>query len=407
MELRALCLNVGGRADERIPYTLDKYRGNPYDVYCFLETMWEEGSWGNVSFHGYMAHHCTRPAPIVRTAGRPSGGITVLLREDSPILGASTPVRVRMDASTGIVGVTSDVHALTIAFCYFSPPNSTVYESGLVDGQYLQALYDCMHEAVGAGRQVLCMGDLNIRVGESTDDVEGVPTDIGPVSGLVGTVADNVPATRTSQDSTTDTRAEGFMLGLHTCGCVLLNGRAPGDEEGRSTCFVNGGSSVVDYGIVSADLYDSVRSFRVLERDGEVESKDHAALAVCINMQHALQVAAPTGTRCPKTLRPRGSQRQAYLEALRSREAELVSLQASVEAGTTSWGDAVARLVTITRSAALDSMGRPVGQHAPGSHAPWFNPACKHARDTFRAAWLAWWRASQQQLGPGDGGWVA
>lgn len=204
MELKVLCLNVGGRADERIPFTLDKYRSNPYDMYCFLETMWEEGGWGNVHFNGYLAHHCTRPRPVIRAPGRPSGGVTVLLREDSPVLGASTPVRVRMDASTGIVGITSDSHALTIAVCYFSPPNSAVYESGLVDGQYLQALFDCMHEAVGAGRQVLCLGDLNIRVGELTDDVAGVPMDAGPVAGLAGPVANSVPAARQSQDKKVD-----------------------------------------------------------------------------------------------------------------------------------------------------------------------------------------------------------
>ena len=400
MELRALCINVGGRADERIPFILDQHRGNPYDMYCFLETMWEQGSWGNVSFHGYQAHHCTRPAPIVRTAGRPSGGITVLLREDSPILGASTPVRVRMDASTGIVRVTSERHALTIAVCYFSPPNSNVYASGLVDGQYLQALYDYMHEATAAGRHVLCLGDLNIRVGELSDDVEGVPMDAGPVAGLGATVTGAVPAVRRSEDRTVDSHAEGLMLGLNSCGCVLLNGRAPGDESGLHTCFVNGGCSVVDYGIVSAGLFASVRSFRVLDRQGELESKDHAALSVCVNMQQALQATAPAGARCPRTLRPRGQQRREFVEALNSREAELANLQAAVDTGTVSWGDAVTQLVAITRAAAEETLQPNGGSQQAGSHAPWFTSDCTQARDAFKAAWHAWWVASQQNLAP-------
>ena len=399
MELRALCLNVGGRADERIPCTLQKHRAHPYDMYCFLETMWEEGGWGNVSFHGYIAHHCTRPAPLVRTAGRPSGGITVLLREDSPVLGAETPVRVRLDASTGIVGVTSEACALTIAVCYFSPPDSRVYESGLVSDQYLQALYDCVHGALGEGRQVLCLGDFNIRVGELCDDVEGVPMDAGPVAGLAGPVASNVPATRQSQDKKVDSHALGLMLGLNACGGVVLNGRAPGDEEGQCTCFVNEGRSVVDYGIVSSGLYESVRSFCVLPREGEVESKDHAALSVCLDLQNALQVAAPAGARCPKTLRPRGDRRRDYVEALQGREAELAALRQGVEDGTVSWGVAVDKLLALTRAAALEALGTTSPQ-VPGSHAPWFTPDCVQTRDAFRAAWRAWWQASEQQADP-------
>jgi hypothetical protein len=46
--------------------------------------------------------------------------------------------------------------------------------------------------------------------------------------------------------------------------------------------------------------------FRVLGREGEVESKDHAALSVCIDLQHALQVAAPGGPVAPKRLGPQG-----------------------------------------------------------------------------------------------------
>lgn len=43
---RAFSLNIGGRADDRIPYHLEQHRGNPFDVYCFEETMWEEGGVG-------------------------------------------------------------------------------------------------------------------------------------------------------------------------------------------------------------------------------------------------------------------------------------------------------------------------------------------------------------------------
>ena len=257
-----------------------------------------------------------------------------------------------------------------------------------------------MHEALGAGRQVLCLGDLNIRVGELGDDVAGVPMDAGPVAGLAGPVVGSVPAARQSQDRKVDSHALGLMLGLNACGCVVLNGRAPGDTEGKCTCFSSRGRdvvgcSVVDYGIVSAGLYESVRDFSVLPRQGELESQDHAALSVRLDLQRALQVTAPGGVRCPRTLRPQGDRRRDYVEALQGREAALAALQARVEAGTISWGDAVDQLLALTRAAALDTAGTSSRQ-PPGSHAPWFTPACTQARDGFRAAWLAWWQAKQQ-----------
>jgi hypothetical protein len=84
--------------------------------------------------------------------------------------------------------------------------------------------------------------------------------DAGPAAGFAGLPAGSIPAARASQDSRVCAGALSFLLGLNSCGCVLLNGRAPGDLPGKATCFKHGGSSVVDYGVVSDDLFSSVRS---------------------------------------------------------------------------------------------------------------------------------------------------
>lgn len=395
---RAFSLNIGGRADDRIPYHLEQHRGSPFDVYCFEETMWEEGGWGNVNFDGYIAHHCTRPVPLVRTRGRPSGGVTVLLRESSPYVGAGSQIRVRRDASTGIVLVHNDTYALTLAACYFSPANSNVYATGQVSDQYLQALFGHAHAARAAGHEFLVLGDLNVRTGCLQDDVDGVPMDAGPVAGLDGPPADQVPAHRVSQDSTVSAEAMSLLLGLNTCGCVLLNGRAPGDPTGKATCYKNGGSSVVDYGIVSAGLYPSVMSFIVRDPDG-VGSQDHAALTVSINLQRALQHNQGVGARCARTLRPVGGGRERFVQELQSREADLVVIKAAVEAGTTAWGDAVSQLLQVTQECAKSVCG-PVAPRAPGSHAPWFDESCMEARDELRVAWVALWQGRRSQFTP-------
>ncbi len=41
------------------------------------------------------------------------------------------------------------------------------------------------------------------------------------------------------------------------------NGRITGDESGKCTCFVNGGSSLVDYMVASPTLFDCATSLVV------------------------------------------------------------------------------------------------------------------------------------------------
>jgi hypothetical protein len=120
--VRGLCLNLGGQASIRIPDLLHIYeqRVPQLDFYVFLETFWEAGGWGSLTFPGFHAHHCTRPERIPGRNGRASGGITFLLRASSGVLGSPT-VRVRSNPEVGIVWVEVDEYAITFALCYFSP----------------------------------------------------------------------------------------------------------------------------------------------------------------------------------------------------------------------------------------------------------------------------------------------
>lgn len=400
MPFRALCVNVGGRASNRIPYVLEQHAG--LDVYCFLETMWQDGGWGELDFDGYYAYHCTRPAPLVAGQGRPSGGITVLIRETSPL--AASTLRVKMDATAGIATIASEVFALTMVFCYFAPSGSAVYRHGLCDPLYLHTFCHKLQEATAAGHNVLCLGDFNIRTGSRDDDVRGAPLEAGPVQGLAEQLQGAVPAARQSCDSVVMAReASEFLIALNACNCVLLNGRAPGDESGSWTCYHRDGRSVVDYGIVSSPLYPAVQSFRVCAFEGELVSQDHAALVVQLDLARPLQQpAGAVGARCPKTLRPQGDAVPSYVVALQGKADELRALCGSVESGDVSCESAVDLILGLVRGCVMDSDGG-AGQsrRSAGSPAPWFDAHCRRARDTFRAAWLAWWRGKAEAA---DGG---
>ena len=66
-----------------------------------------------------------------------------------------------------------------------------------------------------------------------------------------------------------------------SCRLRFLNGRHRGDYWGKFTCFTPRGCSVVDYVIVSAELYDKVADFSV----GEVPTfSDRCPLKLAINL---------------------------------------------------------------------------------------------------------------------------
>jgi hypothetical protein len=222
---------------------------------------------------GYRAYHCVRPAPA---RGRPSGGITVFLRETSPLF-TLPGLRVVGDPSLGVLWVEVPALTLTIAVCYFSPAGSMVYSSGLVRPDPISGLLDGLRAAEAKSHQHVVLGDLNIRIGRLSCDVPAhvaVPPALSDPSTLPALHALlNTPHHRASRDTTRSGRqqAEGLLNGLQSVSSVVLNGRAPGDEGGgphTAYTYWTGkgaahrvGNSVVDLGCVSATLYQRVRQF--------------------------------------------------------------------------------------------------------------------------------------------------
>ncbi len=51
------------------------------------------------------------------------------------------------------------------------------------------------------------------------------------------------------------------LLNVH-----MLNGRTNGDRHGEFTCTANDGCSLVDYNIVSTELFESINTFRIEDR---------------------------------------------------------------------------------------------------------------------------------------------
>ena len=247
IDVRLLVQNVGGMAATRIPSVVAQEPD--CDIYGFVETMLTEENVGEVQglLPGYDARHCVRPRP---SRGRPHGGITVFVKRFSP-LNMGTGLTVDPDPRAGILWVVVPGFRLTIAVCYFSPPGSAVYASGVVDADPMAALFAGLWAAEARGHKHLVLGDLNMRIGRlsyihtcytfSCD----VPSNLAVPPGLndpsvLPTLHHlrYVPSYRRSMDVQVPCRARAldFMNGLFAVSSVVLNGRTPGDMDGEVTC---------------------------------------------------------------------------------------------------------------------------------------------------------------------------
>lgn len=396
-------------AAARIPSAVDQRAG--CDVYGFVETMLAADTVHEVEglLPGYQAYHCVRPRP---ERGRPHGGITVFVRRLSPLF-LGSGLTVTSDCAAGIVWLVVPAFQLTVAVCYFSPAGSAVYSSGVVHPDPLAALFVGLREAEARGHKHLVVGDLNIRIGGLSCDV---PSNLAVPPGLSDPSAlptlhhlRYVPSRRSTMDLTVPNKARAveFLQGLFSVSSVVLNGRAPGDEEGNHTCFstqseVPVGASVVDLACASTPLYGLVQAFQVLPFRPSA-SKDHSALYVSVSGLSRRCYEVPRPGRKRRVYRPTPG--SGYVSALLGRQGFFEAMLRAWQAGGVSVEQALQQFTEQLVSCAGGDRDVP----APGPRGsgrldqPWYDGECRQLSRALDAAWEAWHASRGGVYGTQDG----
>jgi len=108
---------------------------------------------------------------------------------------------------------------------------------------------------------IVCGGDFNARTSNLDDYLLNYDgdnfMDLDCVSG------DITPLKRINMDDTVNTYGRAFLKFCKSSNLTILNGRSPGDFNGRFTCYRPSGSSVVDYGLISPCLMTHLEYFNV------------------------------------------------------------------------------------------------------------------------------------------------
>lgn len=387
--------------------------GHPdFDVYALVETRCTASSCVDIVVRGYKTFHCVRPREEAQPGGV-SGGITVLVRESSVLCAAG--INARCDASTGIVWLEIPRYQLCIACCYFSPARSSIYTNPYYASRPVAMLLNGLEQAKAAGMSchIVC-GDLNCRIGTLHGDVPQshvLPPHASTLAAAMGHSVQGIPSRRHSQDLAVPDQAAAAELldGLFAASCVVLNGRAPGDELGRCTCWKHNtsggriGSSVVDYGIVSTNLYPAVQRFEVMAFKPAL-SQDHCALLMQVRLQAPQRTSTVSlvsqSRRRVRVLRPACV--ESFGAALGRVSQQCSVLLQNMRQQIVSVSDGLEQLIKLLTAAAESSNQRRARRPPPaGGDKPWYDDECRALCAAFKTAWQAW-QDSRSGGGIGD-----
>lgn len=387
-------LNVGGKhlQSSQLPQDV-----TTCDLLCFAETHHPAGAPDWLKLQGFATYQCCRPA------GQ-HGGLCVLANQASPWFQGS--MHVQSDPGTGILWVHLRRHKLSIAVCYFAPPSSRLYAAGLLHPHPHLALMEGISAAHNQGHWCLVVGDMNIRLGRLSLDIpclSYVPTPAAPVAVQYAMAVDHhayqgIPVARTSADLQPPAPwARPFLQGLQAVGAVVLNGRAPGDEQGSYTFYEppqrGTGRSVVDLACITASCYQYVQQFQVLAQD-PVLSPDHCMLR--LSMSAPMCMRPCTSRRMPKVHRPVGSDHvMAFRRRLAAADSRFACIKDDLQAGSLPHERTVQQVEAVLVEACV--LSRPQGSKGGHNDAGWYDAECAAAKQGFWVARHAWREGTMQQ----------
>ena len=181
-----------------------------------------------------------------------------------------------------------------MAAIYLPPQGSVQWPSAQHRTDAFSGLQEQIVEYEELGH-VYVVGDFNAHCGDQAGVIQADAEDILDATSEVGGVCWQQYARRQGMEipsrSTLDTKPvdRGGRLLMKLCtesGCVLLNGRTPGDEAGALTHFKLSrtgevlSQSVLDYGLCTRAAFPLVQHFRVLDWDPVLS--DHCVLRTIV-----------------------------------------------------------------------------------------------------------------------------
>ena len=230
-------------------------------IFCLLETHHTADEVGALHIEQFKCHSICRPKPKNVKRYKPSGGLALYIHTSiSPgvdILPEPGTESVFVKLKKNYFGLQND---LFICFSYCVPSSSKVLHREFMPDDLFEDLQAKLAKYEQRG-DVLLFGDLNSR---TSNMLEYLPNDSNEHVPCPPLYTDTEATfVRNSMDKTVNSYGKKFIELCKAVPLRILNGRKLGDLMGNFTCQNSRGSSVVDYGAVSPNLFKQIIHFRV------------------------------------------------------------------------------------------------------------------------------------------------
>ena len=236
-----------------------------HDFVCLTESFIAT-SFESDLFNDYCIY--TAIAKKLSHQGRYSGGVVVMVRKQySPyVKQISTDLEnmIVLKIDKELLQTQKDV----MLMCSYIPPYDSAYWKNCWYGIGIDLLEQCildLHDSFDDFHILLC-GDLNART--ASENYTGIAEDFQDIM-----LQANSIFPRKSQDLIVNTFGQQLLDFCNMYDCVILNGLCEGEHDNSFTYIASCGASVLDYYIMSCDLYHSAYSGSLVV-EGYTES-DH------------------------------------------------------------------------------------------------------------------------------------
>jgi len=274
--LRLSCWNVNGIFKKSCDYSklddkdlIDSVRN--YDIFGIVET--HTGPEDEIYMQNYYSHQVNRPK--AEKACRYSGGLAVLIKnniKNGVTVKQSGEYSIWLELGKTYFGLDTNIY---VCIAYLPPENSTYSKRCNID--CLNILEEQIQHFSTIGNIIL-LGDLNARTAKGADFIQDDNDKYLP--DIIPYIIDNDMPQRHNEDNVLNDRGSALLDLCISAGLRILNGRMPGDSVGYLTCHKYNGSSTVDYGIVSNDIFKDMFYFHVHNNLSDLS--DHCQITTCI-----------------------------------------------------------------------------------------------------------------------------
>ena len=279
-----------------------------------------------------------------------------------------------------------------IIFTYASPLNSSYTTSRNVN-----ILEKIESNYTGVGNNLIIMGDLNGKTKQGEDFVRDESDKHSPIN-VPFYSRDSYLKRENMDDHPIDEQGKLILDICKSTGLRILNGRTPGDKQGKITRFstknVNEKPSVIDYALCSEGLRAEVHNFTVLPYTGH---SDHCCISLKIKTNTVSRVLSPIKGRKEKSNVPEKikytfdkQKSHIYEHALRS-DKDIGIIRSVVEKKNLSTYDLnegvlLVNKILLKAAKKVNFVKRykPNSKHSVNNAHSWFTKECKSRRTLMR-----------------------